>query len=281
MTEAQTAALVVYDGTINALNDILSMREEEIRLANQLNKELATQESIVKEIVAVERIARPAGFEGLALADSTAALTLKPIDMGSTTLSANQMSAFWVDFATKAQRANQLIESVSTSIGSTLQNLATTMAEGLGDVMSGLSFDPGMAFIEVLGKSLKSLGSMLVTYATTMEAFKESLKTIFINPWTAIALGAGAIALGQLFINSAQQPIKLANGGLAYGPTLAVVGDNRGAASDPEVIAPLSKLRNYMGGQQMELVGGVTFELRGDVARAIIDRENVRLSRKG
>ncbi|GBF73208.1 hypothetical protein PA598K_01493 [Paenibacillus sp. 598K] len=35
---------------------------------------------------------------------------------------------------------------------------------------------------------------------------------------------------------------KLAKGGLAYGPTLAMVGDNRGAAADPEVISPLSKL---------------------------------------
>jgi len=40
---------------------------------------------------------------------------------------------------------------------------------------------------------------------------------------------------------------KLAKGGLAYGPTLAVVGDNRGAASNPEVIAPLSELQTMMG----------------------------------
>ena len=40
---------------------------------------------------------------------------------------------------------------------------------------------------------------------------------------------------------------KLANGGLAYGPTTAIVGDNPGATSDPEVIAPLSKLQNLMG----------------------------------
>lgn len=38
-----------------------------------------------------------------------------------------------------------------------------------------------------------------------------------------------------------------ASGGLVYGPTLAMVGDNRGASSDPEVIAPLSKLEDIMG----------------------------------
>lgn len=36
---------------------------------------------------------------------------------------------------------------------------------------------------------------------------------------------------------------RLAKGGLAYGPTLAMVGDNRGAASNPEVISPLSDLQ--------------------------------------
>lgn len=103
----------------------------------------------------------------------------------------------------------------------------------------------------------------------------------WLTPGLAITAGLAAVALGQGFINKANAPVKLATGGLAYGPTLAVVGDNRGAASDPEVIAPLSKLRNYMGGQQLELVGGVQFELRGDTAVAILNRENIRLKRKG
>ena len=41
---------------------------------------------------------------------------------------------------------------------------------------------------------------------------------------------------------------KLAKGGLAYQPTLAMIGDNRNARTDPEVVAPLSKLQNMMGG---------------------------------
>jgi len=37
-----------------------------------------------------------------------------------------------------------------------------------------------------------------------------------------------------------------ADGGLVYGPTAALVGDNPGARTDPEVIAPLSKLKDYL-----------------------------------
>lgn len=257
--------------------------EEEIKRINgELEKTRAELERITElgNKTIVPKIEKPEGFEESALANSADLLTLTP-KMNNTTLAPNEMSTYWQDFADKVKRSAELIDSVTAVIGSSLNDLATTMAEGLGDLFAGVEFDPGKALLEVLGKSLKSLGAALVTYATTMQAFKDALKRVFVDPISAILLGTGAIALGQMFVNAAKEPIKLANGGLAYGPTLAVVGDNRGAASDPEVIAPLSKLRNYMGGQQMELVGGVTFELRGDVARAIINRENVRLNRKG
>jgi F0F1-type ATP synthase assembly protein I len=40
---------------------------------------------------------------------------------------------------------------------------------------------------------------------------------------------------------------RLANGGLVSSPTLAMVGDNKNARQDPEVVAPLSKLQDIMG----------------------------------
>lgn len=43
----------------------------------------------------------------------------------------------------------------------------------------------------------------------------------------------------------------LAAGGLAFGPTLAMVGDNAGASTNPEVIAPLDKLQGMMGTQAL------------------------------
>ena len=70
----------------------------------------------------------------------------------------------------------------------------------------------------------------------------------------------------------------LAEGGLAYGPTMALVGDNRGAGSDPEVIAPLSKLRQYgLGRQTIEFVGG-QFRLSGSDLLLAIQREDARVS---
>jgi hypothetical protein len=44
---------------------------------------------------------------------------------------------------------------------------------------------------------------------------------------------------------------EFANGALAYGPIVAQVGEYPGARRDPEVISPLSKLRDMIGGGQM------------------------------
>ena len=182
----------------------------------------------------------------------------------------------------KAARIKALNEQIGNILRGSFVDFATMIGEGLGALMSGADFDWGSKILELLGSTLKSLGQALVTYATTMEAFKTAMKTVFTSPWVAIAAGVAAIAAGAALTNLAKKPIKLATGGLAYGPTLAVVGDNPGASSDPEVVAPLSKLRSYMGGgQSIELVGDVAFQIHGDSLRAVLNREQVRLNRMG
>lgn len=78
------------------------------------------------------------------------------------------------------------------------------------------------------------------------------------------AIGGVAGAIGDLFgqdwhFSMPENPPlipKLAKGGLAYAPTLAMVGDNRNVGTDPEVIAPLSKLKDIIGegGDMTEVV---------------------------
>lgn len=67
-------------------------------------------------------------------------------------------------------------------------------------------------------------------------------------------VGKVAGAIGDLFgqdwhFEMPEEPPlipKLAKGGLATAPTLAMVGDNKNAKTDPEVIAPLSKLKGML-----------------------------------
>lgn len=187
----------------------------------------------------------------------------------------------------EATRAMELSKEISSILSTTANNFAMGIGEMFGNAVSGEQdawLEGGRNLLRILGQSLKDLGSALIKYSGIVEAFKVAIKNVFKGPAgiaAAVALGIGAIAAGQALINKASQPPKLAKGGLAYGPTLAVVGDNPGATSDPEVIAPLSKLRRYMSGQRLELVGDISFELSGDKLRAALNRENIRLATLG
>ena len=55
-----------------------------------------------------------------------------------------------------------------------------------------------------------------------------------------------------------------ANGGIVSGPTLGLMGEYAGAKSNPEVIAPLDKLKNMIGSRQAQQVNvGGEFRLNG------------------
>lgn len=183
----------------------------------------------------------------------------------------------------ESQRTKNITDAFNQAISTSIIGTMTSLAESLGNLLSGAEGmdNPLAGILNVLGNALKQLGVALITYSGIVEKVKVTLKALWgAGPGgiaAAMVIGAGAIALGQHMITQAAKLPKLAKGGLAYGPTIAMVGDNPGAASDPEVIAPLSKLRSYMGGQRLQLVGNVEFELHGDVARAVLNRENARI----
>jgi len=111
------------------------------------------------------------------------------------------------------------------------------------------------------------------SYLSTL-FIKTALKSL--NPAIAIAGGIALVALGTLVKNSLAAP-KLAEGGLAYGPTMATVGDNRNARVDPEVIAPLSKLKSMMG--DMGVGGSLETRISGNDLIILLNRSQKGLSR--
>jgi hypothetical protein len=127
----------------------------------------------------------------------------------------------------------------------------------------GQAFDGTGNFImkglQVLGNLMTSIGNQMVTLAVSMQKFR---KFIITNPGLAIAAGLGFVIAGQALSNMAQRNLEgmpaLAEGGIAFGPTTALIGDNKNARIDPEVVAPLSKLRDMMGGNQVEVFGRIS-----------------------
>lgn len=114
------------------------------------------------------------------------------------------------------------------------------------------------------------------------------------------AIGGVAGAIGDLFgqdwhFSMPENPPlipKLAKGGLAYAPTLAMVGDNRNAETDPEVIAPLSKLKDIIGEggdmtevvlllrEILEFLKGLNLIAKGEVDGKTLYRLIVRLNKE-
>jgi tape measure domain-containing protein len=92
----------------------------------------------------------------------------------------------------------------------------------------------------------------------------------------APAIAGLAGSLGKSLIMKIGAP-KLAEGGLAYGPTMATVGDNKNARVDPEVIAPLSKLKSMMG--DMGMGGVLETRISGNDLIILLNRSQKGLSR--
>jgi len=66
---------------------------------------------------------------------------------------------------------------------------------------------------------------------------------------------------------------KFANGGLVYGPTLGLMGEYSGASSNPEVIAPLDKLRSLIGGNDVGGTSVLKFVIEGRQLVALLDKQ--------
>jgi hypothetical protein len=96
--------------------------------------------------------------------------------------------------------------------------------------------------------------------------------------WLGIVMGTIMAALVAVQIAAiASQPLPaLAKGGLATAPTMAIVGDNPNANIDPEVISPLSRLREFFG---MNESGLLTARVSGDDLLFVLDKATVRRGR--
>lgn len=96
-------------------------------------------------------------------------------------------------------------------------------------------------------------------------------------PFAGYGIAAGFTAAMLATVAAAGVPM-LASGGLATGPTLAMVGEYAGASGNPEVIAPLDKLRSLLP-EPDEDVGDLEFRIKGDDLVAVYNRRTNKVRR--
>jgi hypothetical protein len=136
----------------------------------------------------------------------------------------------------------------------------------LAQTMAELRELPQLTQMGIMGlaDSFSAFGQALVNGEDAMQAFGESMKNMLAQVigelLKAVAL-AGVLSLlsggisggGFSFFEGLGNILggKIpghAAGGIAYGPSLGMIGEYANAGSNPEVIAPLSKLKGMLGG---------------------------------
>ena len=145
----------------------------------------------------------------------------------------------------------------------TAQNLANAAS-----VVAGATADTAAAAAE-------SANASAVTTAKVGEAASKTMAAHASIPFVGIAIAAGMVA--SIIALMLSLP-KFAKGGIAYGPTLGLFGEYSGASNNPEVVAPLDRLRSLIG--TPEGVGGnVEFRISGRELVGILKKESNILSR--
>lgn len=136
-----------------------------------------------------------------------------------------------------------LNQELTNSLIDLKSNLGIAFSETIGDAMSGIDGafkNLGQNILGIFGDILSNLGKAMITWAATVTTAKLALKSL--NPYIAAVAGAAAIVAGKVLKNKMTKTPAFAEGGFAYGPMTAIVGDNRNARHNPEMIAPYSKV---------------------------------------
>lgn len=190
----------------------------------------------------------------------------------------------WATITGVVDSAIQIYQGVRSVISIVEALTAVTTASNAATTASGVATTTAAA-----AKTASAPAAVAAATASTVAAkaeamaYRELAASEFMAahayiPFAGAGIAAGFIGMMQGIVGSvAVTPF--ANGGLLYGPTLALMGEYAGAKSNPEVVAPLDKLKSLIG--DSGAVAGVRMKgrVRGrDIVMAIANE--TRINRK-
>ena len=187
-----------------------------------------------------------------------------PDPNGTTEKKLTKLAVAWKQYSVQVQAnaeqaAGAITGMVDTIIHEGLMKLGEALVTGKFDFKSFSTF-----ILNAFANTAEQLGKLAISIGFAAKGIFEALKG---KPELAILAGGALLVLAGVAraqmakMAENQQQVELAKGGLAFGETLAVVGDNPNARMDPEVIAPLSKLQGMLGksnGGAVEVYGRIS-----------------------
>lgn len=152
-----------------------------------------------------------------------------------------------IDMLTTASTAH-----AAAKTGEAAATTATATAQG---VETAAQTAAAAAMIPVIAANKLATASYMELAAAMFFAAHASI------PFVGFGIASGFVSAATAMVE-AIGVMPFANGGVVSGPTLALVGEYAGASNNPEVIAPLDKLRSMIQ-PQGGIGGNVRFEIEG------------------
>jgi hypothetical protein len=159
----------------------------------------------------------------------------------------------------------KLMQAFSAELGDSLMNTAKQGAESFSEMGSNMLNTIRQVITGFIAKAVAGAVS---------KAIGESVLPFPLN----IIAAPTAAAMATTAFNSLVP--QFADGGMVYGPTMGLMGEYPGARSNPEVIAPLDKLRGILRNDSSPQGGQVEFEIKGDRLVGVLNNHNRRTSRQ-
>jgi TP901 family phage tail tape measure protein len=177
----------------------------------------------------------------------------------------------------EAGKAMTQTEALQTTVGA-LSGVFRDLAGAVGESAAAW-LEWGSNLLSAIAQALPQLTALFVKQnaaatANTAAAASGGASAVASIPYVGPVLAVAAVA--SILAALASLP-KFAKGGVISGPTMGLMGEYHGAVNNPEVVAPLNTLRQYM---QPEGYGGaVDFRIRGRDLYGTLKKDRRRSSR--
>lgn len=201
----------------------------------------------------------------IAFHSQTIANSIKGIVGESLNLKMFDQVAF--NFEQNLIKMREVALAVSDSVAGAFQAFTGKVVNSLN-----LADDGFQGFVKGLASTVTQLIAQMLAAAISQSIAGATASGTATGPAAVFTTPAFiATAVGGILAAFAAIP-KFADGGIAYGPTLGLMGEYAGARNNPEVIAPLNKLKDLIepGGGSFDI--GLGTRIKGTDLEIIIER---------